>query len=156
MDIKSLSHQLEGTVIKEVDHIGIAVKSIDEALNKLEVLFGVKAQHIETVEEHFVRVAFLPIGGVLIELLEPSEPGAGVIGEFLEKHGEGFNHIAYRVEDLEGLLAQTKKKGFSLSPIYHKDESPLRGSRGSLIAFLNQEETNNVFIELVEMKDESS
>ncbi len=89
-----------------------------------------------------------------MELLEPSEPNAGVIAEFLEKHGEGFNHIAYRVEDLEALLAEIKKKGFSLSTLYHKDEKPRRGSRGSLIAFLNQEETNNVLIELVELKNE--
>ncbi len=154
MDIQSLSDQLEGSIIKNVDHIGIAVKNIDETLNKWEALFGVKAQHIETVKEHFVRVAFIPMGGVLMELLEPSEPNAGVIAEFLEKHGEGFNHIAYRVEDLEALLAEIKKKGFSLSTIYHKDEKPLRGSRGSLIAFLNQEETNNVLIELVELKNE--
>jgi len=154
MDIRSLSNQLEGIIIKKVDHIGIAVKSIDETLNRWEALFGVKAHHIETVKEHFVRVAFVPMGGMLIEFLEPSEPGVGVIAEFLEKHGEGFNHIAYRVEGLEILLVEMKKKGFSLSAIYHKDESPRRGSRGSLIAFLNHEETNNVFIELVEMKDE--
>jgi methylmalonyl-CoA/ethylmalonyl-CoA epimerase len=154
MDIKSLSDQLDGSIIKEIDHIGIAVKSIDETLSNWEALFGVKAQHIETVKEHFVRVAFIPMGGVLTELLEPTEPKAGVIGEFLEKHGEGFNHIAYRVEDLETLLAKIIKKGFSLSTIYHKDEKPRRGSRGSLIAFLNQEETNNVLIELVELKNE--
>jgi len=156
MDIKSLSDQLGGMVIKEVDHIGIAVKSIEEALNKWEALFGVKARYIETVKEHFVRVAFVPMGGLLIEFLEPSEPGAGVIAEFLEKHGEGFNHIAYRVEGLEALLAEMKKKGIRLSTIYHRDEKPRRGSRGSLIAFINQEETNNVFVELVEMKDESA
>jgi methylmalonyl-CoA/ethylmalonyl-CoA epimerase len=154
MDIRFLSNQLEGMIIKKVDHIGIAVKSIDETLNKWKALFGVKAQHIETIEEHFVRVAFVPMGGILIEFLEPSEPGAGVIAEFLEKQGEVFNHIAYRVEGLETLLTEMKKKGFSLSAIYHKDERPRSGSRGSLIAFLNQEETNNVFIELVEMKDE--
>lgn len=154
MDIKSFSDQLEGSIIKKIDHIGIAVKSIDETLNKWGALFGVKAQHIETVKEHFVRVAFIPMGGVLTELLEPSEPGRGVIAAFLEEHGEGFNHIAYRVEDLEAILAETKKKGFSLSSIYHKDDKPRRGSRGSLIAFLNQEETNNVLIELVELKNE--
>jgi|GEM_PF-779077 len=156
MDIKSLPDQLEGIVIKKVDHIGIAVKSIDETLNKWKALFGIEAQHIETVKEHFVRVAFISIGGVLIEMLEPSEPGAGVIAEFLEKHGEGFNHIAYRVRGLETLLAEMKKKGISLSPIYHKDWRPLLGSRSSLIAFINQEETNNVLIELIEMKDESA
>jgi methylmalonyl-CoA/ethylmalonyl-CoA epimerase len=154
MDMRSLSNGLERIVIKKLDHIGIAVKSIDETLNKWRALFGVKAQHIETVKEHLVRVAFVPIGGILIEFLEPSEPGAGVIAEFLEKHGEGFNHIAYRVEGLETLLTHMKQKGVSLSGIYHKDERPRRGSRDSLIAFLNQEETNNVFIELVEMKDE--
>jgi methylmalonyl-CoA/ethylmalonyl-CoA epimerase len=154
MDLTSMSHRLHGAVFEEVDHIGIAVNSIDETLNKWEALFGVKVEHIETVEEHFVRVAFVPMGGVLVEFLEPTEPGVGVIGEFLEKHGEGFNHIAFRVNDLKSLLATVKKEGVALSKIYHQDDEPRRGSRGSLIAFLAQEETNDVFIELVEMRGE--
>ena len=154
MDLKSLSNQYQGGVFQEIDHIGIAVESLDDTLKKWEALFGVKAQHIETVEEHLVRVAFVPMGGVLVEFLEPTEPGAGVIGEFLEKHGEGFNHIAFRVNDLENLLATIKKEGVPLSEIYHKDDKPRRGSRNSIIAFLSQEETNDVFVELVEMRDE--
>jgi methylmalonyl-CoA/ethylmalonyl-CoA epimerase len=153
MDLTSTSNQLQGAAFEEVDHIGIAVKSIDEALNKWGALFGVKVEHIETVEEHFVRVAFVPMGGVLVEFLEPTEPGVGVIGEFLDKHGEGFNHIAFRVNDLKSLLATFKKEGATLSKIYHQDDEPRCGSRGSLIAFLSQEETNDVFVELVEMRD---
>jgi methylmalonyl-CoA/ethylmalonyl-CoA epimerase len=153
MDMKSLSDQFERGALKKVDHIGIAVKSIDDALNKWEALFGVRAQHIETVEEHFVRVAFVPVGEVLIEFLEPTEPGAGVIGEFLEKHGEGFNHIALRVDDLERSLSKIREEGGNLSKPFHKDDRPRKGSRDSLIAFIDQKDTNDVLIELVQMRD---
>jgi len=149
MDIKSSMVQAEEVIATKVDHIGVAVKNLDKSLDKWEELFGVKTIHIETLEEHFVRLAFIPVGGVLMELLEPTEPGAGIIAEFLEKHGEGFHHIAYRVEDLEALLAAMKKKGIRLM-----DEKPRPGDKGSLIAFLIPDETNNVLIELIERKEE--
>jgi methylmalonyl-CoA epimerase len=154
MGVKAFSDHGEACVFKQVDHIGIAVRDLDDALNRWETLFGARAVHIETVKEHAVRVAFVPMGGVLVEFLEPTEAGAGVIGHFLERHGEGFNHIAFRVDALGELVRKMRKEGVGLSRLYHEKDEPRPGSRGSTIAFLDQGGTNDVLVELVEMKGE--
>ena len=136
-------------MLKQLDHIGIAVYHLDESLQKYERLFRVKAKHIETLEQFSVQIAFIPVGEVMLELIAPLAPGKGRIGEFLEKQGEGIHHIAYRVEHLETLLAEMKKAGIKL-----RDESPQPGSGGSWIAFLSPEETGNVLTELVEREKE--
>ena len=136
-------------MLKKIDHIGIAVFNLDESLKKYEKLFRIKAKHIETVEEISTQIAFIPVGEVMLELVAPLAPGKGPIGEFLKKHGEGLNHIAYRVENLHALLAEMKKAGIKL-----RDESPRRGGGGSWIAFLSPEETGNVLTELVEREKE--
>ena len=132
-------------MLKQVDHIGILVRNIDQSLEKYEKLFGAKVTHIEVKEELSLRMAFIPIAGVMVELLEPLVPGKGRLGELLEKRGEGLDHIAYRVDNLDEMLAEMKKGGVRL-----RDEKPRAGSRGSQIAFISPEETNSVLIELVE------
>ncbi|MCK5642307.1 MAG: VOC family protein, partial [Gammaproteobacteria bacterium] len=131
------------------DHIGIAVFNMEESLKKYEKLFRIKAKHIETLEQFSVQIAFIPVGEVMLELIAPLAPGKGRIGEFLEKHGEGIHHIAYRVENLESSLAEMKKQGVKLI-----DEKPRGGGSGSWIAFLSPEETGNVLTELVEREKE--
>lgn len=136
-------------MLKQIDHIGIAVSNLGESLKKYEKLFRIKAKHIETLEELSLQIAFIPVGEAMLELLAPLAPGKGRIGEFLEKHGEGFHHIAYRVEHLEALLAEMKKAGIKL-----RDDKPQPGGGGSWIAFLSPEETGNVLTELVEREKE--
>ena len=136
-------------MLKQIDHIAIAVFNLDEALKKYESLFQMKAKHIEIMENLSLRMAFIPIGEVMLELVEPLSPGKGRITEFLEKHGEGFHHIAYKVEHVEPLLAEMKKTGTEL-----RDEKPRPGAWGSQIAFLSPEETNNVLTELIERQEE--
>jgi len=136
-------------MIEKVDHIGIAVKNMDESLKKYEKMFHVKADCVETMEAANLCIAFIPVGEVLIELLQPLTPGQGTIGEFLDKHGEGFHHIAYRVQEIAPLLAEMKKAGVALI-----DETPRGGAGGSRIAFISPGEANNVLVELVEREEE--
>jgi len=140
---------LEEEMLKQIDHIGIAVSNLDESLKKYEKLFRIKVKHVETLEEISTQIAFIPVGEVMLELVAPLAPGEGRIGEFLEKHGEGLHHIAYRVEHLEELLAEMKKAGIKL-----RDDRPRPGGAGSWIAFLSPEETGNVLTELVEREKE--
>lgn len=135
--------------MKQIDHIGIAVKDLDESLKKYERVFQVKATHIEVMENLGIRLAFIPVGEVMVELIEPLSPGRGRIGEFLEQHGEGLHHICYRVDNLAARLVEMKKAGVRL-----RDEKPRPGAGGSLIAFLTPEETNNVLVELVQREEE--
>ncbi|MFC1969490.1 VOC family protein [Chloroflexota bacterium] len=136
-------------MLKQIDHIGIAVEHLDESIERYERLFQVKAKHIEIIEDRSIRIAFIPVGEVMLELIEPLSAGAGPIGEFLDKHGEGFHHICYRVDHLEALLVEMKKVGVVL-----RDEKPKPGAAGSWIAFLDPEETDNVLTELVEREQE--
>jgi len=101
------------------------------------------------MEEHSVRIAFIPVGEVMLELLEPSVSGKGHIREFIEKHGEGMHHLAYRVDKLDEIVADLKKRGIKLT-----DENVRIGAGGSRIIFINSEETGNVLTELVEKSDQ--
>jgi methylmalonyl-CoA/ethylmalonyl-CoA epimerase len=136
-------------MIKKIDHIGIVVRNLSEALNTYKKLYGLDAVKIETLQDIEVKVAFIPLGEVLIELLEPVEPGKGRIGKFLEEKGEGFHHIALRVENIHNTLVNFKKMNVHL-----KDEEPRSGGDGSKIAFIEPAFTQNVLTELVERKRE--
>ena len=136
-------------MLKQIDHIGIAVRDLDESLELYERLFQVKAKHVEVIEHLSIRLAFIPVGEVMLELIEPLFPGKGRIGEFIDTHGEGFHHICYRVDNLRSLLVKMKDAGVRL-----REEEPQPGAAGSWIAFLRPEETNNVLTELVERKGE--
>ncbi|MEE9610031.1 MAG: VOC family protein [Desulfatiglandales bacterium] len=136
-------------ILKKIDHIGIVVSDIDAALKKYHELFNAEARMIETIEELNVRIAFIPVGEVMIELIEPLVPGKGRIGEFLQCSGEGFHHIAYRVENLDDLLDTLKRADVTL-----RDSEPRPGAARSRISFLAPEETNNVLTELVEREQD--
>jgi len=136
-------------MIKKIDHVGIAVKNLDDALSMYKGVYGLEAIKIETHEDIKVKIAFIPLGEVLIELLQPTEPGAGRIGKFIEEKGEGFNHIALRVEDIEKAMVELKKAHVKL-----RDEKPRDGADGAKIAFIKPEFTQNVLTELVERKRE--
>lgn len=132
--------------ILKIDHVGIAVPSIDEALKFYEGVLGVKATDTEVVEEQKVKVAFLPAGDSEIELLESTDP-EGPIAKFIEKKGAGMQHIALRVDDIEAALAELKAAGVKLI-----DETPRYGAGGARIAFLHPKATGGVLLELSERK----
>lgn len=129
-------------MVKKVDHIGIAVKNLEETLKFYEQTFGLKSVGTEIVEEQKVKVAFLPIGDTEVELLEStSEDGA--IAKFIAKNGEGIQHIAYRVENVLEAIAEMNEQGIRMI-----DETPRYGAGGAQIAFCHPKSTNGVLIEL--------
>ena len=132
-------------MIEKIDHIGIAVNNLDEALEMYERLFGLKPIRIETQEEIHVRMAFIRVGEVLIELLEPTEQGADRIGEFLTEKGEGVHHIAFRVGDINHAIETLNALEVPL-----RDKVPRDGGDESRIAFIGPTATKNVLTELVE------
>lgn len=129
-------------LVKKIDHIGIAVSNLEEALKFYEGVLGMNLQGTEIVEEQKVKVAFLPIGDTEIELLESTDKD-GPIARFIEKKGEGIQHIAYRVDDIEKEIEEMKQKGIRMI-----DEVPRYGAGGAKIAFLHPKSTNGVLIEL--------
>lgn len=131
-------------MVNKVDHIGIAVKSIEEALKFYEDVLGIKCVEQEVVEEQHVRTAFLPVGDTEVELLE-STSDDGPIAKFIEKKGEGIQHIAYKVDNIEKALEELKAKGIRLI-----DEKPRMGAGGAKIAFLHPKSTFGVLIEICE------
>ena len=129
-------------MVTKVDHIGIAVKNLEEALKFYEDVLGIECLSTEVVEEQKVKVAFLPIGDTEVELLESTEEG-GPVDKFIEKRGEGIQHIAYKVDNIEEALEEMKEKGIRLI-----DEKPRYGAGGAKIAFLHPKSTHGVLIEL--------
>ena len=129
--------------ITRVDHIGIAVKSIAESLKVYEAM-GLKSVGVEEVAEQKVRVSFFPVGDSEIELLESTSPD-GPIAKYIEKNGEGIQHVALRVDDLEAALAELKSRGVRLI-----DEKPRYGAGGAKIAFVHPKSTGGILLELSE------
>lgn len=125
-----------------LDHIGIAVKSLDAA--NIYKALGLEIEHVETVETQKVKTAFLSVGDANLELLEPSSPDS-TIAKFIEKRGEGIHHICLRVDDLEAHLARLKGEGYRLI-----HEAPVPGAHGCRVAFLHPAAGNGVLIELSE------
>lgn len=134
--------------LKVIDHIGIAVPCIDEALKFWEGILGVTCQGVEEVAEQKVKTAFLPVKDTEFELLEPTAPDSP-IAKFMEKNGGrgGIQHVAVRVENIEKALDELKAKGVRLI-----DEKPRRGAGGAMIAFLHPKATGGVLLELCERK----
>ncbi len=132
--------------LDRLDHIGIAVEKIDEALPFWEGILGLPLHGTEEVQEQKVRTAFLPLGESEIELLESLDP-EGPIGKFIAAKGQGIQHIAFRVDDIEAALAELKEKGVRLI-----DQAPRYGAGGAKIAFLHPKATGGVLIELCERK----
>ena len=129
-------------MVVKLDHIGIAVSDLTESLKVYTELLGMKLHGTETVEEQKVKTAFLPIGDTEIELLETTAPD-GPIGKFIEAKGQGIQHIAFKVDDIDAALEELKAKGVRLI-----DEKPRYGAGGARIAFLHPKATNGVLIEL--------
>jgi methylmalonyl-CoA/ethylmalonyl-CoA epimerase len=130
--------------VLQIDHIGVAAKSVLESLRFFEEKLGIAPTASEAVNDQSVRVAFLPVGEVKIELLESTRPD-GPVARFIEARGEGVQHIALRVDDLEAALAELKSKGVRLI-----DEHPRIGAGGSRIAFVHPKDTHGVLLELCE------
>ena len=135
---------LTSSRVMKVDHIGIAVNGLEEALAVWRDALGLEVEHTEEVAEQGVRVTMLPVGESHIELLQPLTENSPV-GKFLEKRGPGIHHIAVRVSDIEAALAQLKQKGTRLI-----DEKPRVGARGCLVAFVHPSSANGVLLELVQ------
>lgn len=134
-------------MLKKIDHIGIAVRSIAEARTFYEKALGLKYEREETVETQKVRTAFFSIGETHIELLEPISDESPIAG-FLEKWGEGIHHIAYKSDNLEEQLIKARESGLQLI-----NEKPVGGADGKLIAFLHPKSTFGVLTELCEEKE---
>lgn len=128
-------------MIQHIDHLGIAVKSIEATLPYYERALGLKCEHFEEVASQKVKTAFLVCGEVHLELLEPTAPDSP-IAKFLAERGEGIHHIAFRTTDVAGQLQQAKEQGVRLI-----HEVPFDGAGGKLVAFLHPKSTFGVLTE---------
>ena len=133
-------------MIQLIDHIGIVVKDIDKSLKIYTEALGLQLSTVEENEPYKVKIAFLPVGDTLVELIQPTAEGT-MIGNFLKDRGEGIHHIAFKVDNLEADLAKLKALGIPLI-----DETPKPGGLGARVAFLHPDAANNVSIELLEKK----
>jgi len=129
-----------------IEHIGIAVRSLEESIAYYENVLGLTCYAVEEVKDQRVKTAFFMVGQTKIELLESTDP-EGPIGKFLEKKGEGMHHMAFAVENLEEALAETAEKGVQLI-----DKQPRLGAEGLHIGFLHPKSTFGVLTELCENK----
>jgi methylmalonyl-CoA/ethylmalonyl-CoA epimerase len=131
-------------VFGRLDHIGVAVADLDEAIELYSERFGMPVQHRETVEEQGVEAVLLGVGESHVELLRPLGPDTAV-GKFLGRSGPGLHHVAYATADIESALERVRAAGLQAI-----DERPRRGIRGTRVAFLHPKSTGGVLTELVE------
>jgi len=134
--------------VKAINHLGIAVHSIDDQRSFYEQMLGAAFEGEETVPEQKVKVAFFKVGGVRLELLEPTEPGSPV-AKFLDKRGEGVHHVAYTVADLPARIAELKQAGARMI-----DDEPRPGAHHMRIAFMHPKSSHGVLTELCEPSDD--
>lgn len=133
-------------MIEKIDHIGIAVRDLEESLKFFKDTLGLEMVFKETLPDSGVKALGLNVGESRIELLEPLGENSP-IAKFIEKRGEGIHHIAFRVDNIERSLELLKKNNFKLI-----DETPRIGAEGKRIAFVHPKSTHGVLIELVEEK----
>ncbi len=133
--------------LTHIEHIGIAVKNLEESINYYEDILGLKCYAVEEVKDQKVKTAFFMLGETKIELLESTDP-EGPIGKFVEKKGEGVHHLAFAVDGIETALDELKNKGVQLV-----DQKPRKGAEGLDIAFLHPKSTKGVLTELCENKN---
>lgn len=126
----------------KISHVGIADKTLAEAIERLERIFACKPEHIEEVADQKVRTAFYPVGESTLEYLESTDPD-GPISKFLEKKGPGIHHLAFEVEDIDAAVKELLDKGIRMI-----DKTPRIGAHGSRIAFIHPSETGGVLIEI--------
>ncbi len=127
-----------------IDHIGIAVKSLESAVKKWETILGIKADIISEVESQAVKIAFFGTKNGKIELLEPTRNDS-TVRKFLDKKGEGVHHIAIKTKDLNSLIDKLRKDGQEIA-------KPFIGAEGARVTFIHPKHSNGVLIELVETK----
>jgi len=130
--------------IKHIDHIGIAVKSIEEGGKFFTEMLGLKLQKVEIIEDQKVKTGFFPITDSELELLESTAPD-GPVAKYIASRGEGVQHIAFRVENIDEALKELKEKGVRLI-----DQEPRKGAGGARIAFIHPKESHGVLVELCE------
>lgn len=129
-------------MLKKIDHIGVAVQSLEQVKSLFAAVFGLEPEFEETVEEQKVRAAGFRIGESKIEFLEPTSPESP-IAKFLEKRGEGLHHVALSVDDVVAVLGKMKAQGLSLI-----DEAPRTGAEGKKIAFVHPKSISGILLEL--------
>jgi methylmalonyl-CoA/ethylmalonyl-CoA epimerase len=132
-------------VILDIDHVGIAVTDLEEAVERYRRTLGVDPSHRERVEDQGVEEVLFPVGTSFIQLVAPLGPETPV-GSFLAKRGPGVHHVAYRVDDVAAALEHLRSEGVRLV-----DETPRPGSRGTLIAFVHPRGMEGVLVELVQV-----
>lgn len=134
-------------MINKIEHIGIAVKNLEESNLLFEKLFGKEHYKIEKVESEGVSTSFFKLGATKIELLEATKEDSP-IAKFIEKKGEGIHHIAYDVDDIKEETKRLEKKGFQIL-----NKTPKDGADNKLIVFLHPKSTNGVLVELCQEKN---
>ena len=132
--------------VLKVDHVGIAVKDLEVAKKFYSEMLGIKATGEEVVEQQKVKVCFFPCGDSELELLESTSPD-GPIAKYIDKNGQGIQHLALRVNNIEAALADLKAKGVRLI-----DETPRYGAGGASIAFVHPKSTGGILLELSQRK----
>ncbi len=130
--------------LSHIEHIGIAVSNLDEAISFYEEVLGMKCYAVEEVKDQKVKTAFFMVGQTKIELLESTDP-EGPIGKFIDKKGQGIHHIAFAVDNLKDALPELEEKGVRLI-----DRTPRKGAEGLNIGFLHPKSTFGVLTELCE------
>ena len=135
--------------VKKINHIGIVVRDIEDALAVYRDALGLELTRIEERPDRGVKIAFLPAGDSDIELVQPTTEEGGVAA-FLEKRGEGLHHICLEVEDIKAALAELREKGFNLI-----DEQPRQGPHGEWVTFIHPKSARGVLIELYELSESS-
>jgi methylmalonyl-CoA epimerase len=134
-------------VIKKIDHIGVAVENLNEAMKLYSESLGLEIEGTGEVKEQKVKVAFIPLGESRIELIESTDPN-GLIAKFIKSRGEGIHHIALEVDHIEDALQKLKERGVQLI-----DEKPRIGTHKMKIAFLHPRSTKGVLLELCEKRE---
>ncbi|HLR70909.1 MAG TPA: VOC family protein [Pseudogracilibacillus sp.] len=133
--------------VKKLDHVGIIVENLEDSIAKYEKVLGIKLDRIEDYGDGLLKIAFLPIGDVLIELIKPLKPGSDA-WDFLQENGEGIEHLAFRVDDLEKELSRVMEQKIPVM-----DETPRDGAGNTDICFLDRKALNGVLGEFVTSKN---
>lgn len=131
-------------MLEKIDHIGIAVKDIDQAIKLYKEAFGMEPSLVYESEYTKARIAFFPIGETRIELIQPMNPES-VVGKFLEKKGEGIHHLSFKVKDVDQNLGELEAKGIQLI-----DKKSRKVRENERVAFLNPKSTHGVLMELIQ------
>jgi methylmalonyl-CoA/ethylmalonyl-CoA epimerase len=134
-------------MLEKIDHIGIAVKDIEQAIRLYKESFGIEPSLVYESEYTKAKIAFFPIGDVKIELIQPTNPES-VMAKFLEKKGEGIHHVSFKVKDVDHSLAEMEKKGIQLI-----DKKSRKVRDNERVGFLHPKSTNGVLFELIQEEE---